>query len=157
MSADADIWSTYRASTYPWEPKPTMDAGQSLAALARLVVETPQLVASAVHTANRVLAAVNDLVDLVEEGADLVHELHALVVRLEPVVALAEEAVIKVDPSELSSRVRRVEQALLNTERASINLDKSIEGSIESLPNPLSRRAKRESQKIDPTRPPQSH
>lgn len=157
MSAHVDLWSADRVSTYPWESKPAVGAGPSVAALLRLAVEAPQLVASAVHTANRALAAVNDLVDLVEEGVDLVHELHGLVARLEPVVSLAEEAVVKVDPGELVSRVRRVEQALLNTERASINLDKTVEGSIESLPSPLSRRARRESQKIDPTRPPQAH
>ena len=156
MTADADIWSTHRGSTYPWEPQRGL-ADPTFGALARHAASVPPLLAEALHTANRTLAAVNDLVDLMEEGADLIHDLKDLVARLEPIVALGQEAAAKVDPDELIARVERVEQALLNTERASLNLDKSIEGSIESLPNVLSRRAKKESQKIDPTRPPHAH
>ena len=91
------------------------------------------------------------------DGGDLVRDLKGLVARLEPVVALGQNVAVKVDPDELIARVERVEQALLSTERASLNLDKAVEGSIDSLPNVLSRRAQRASQKIDPTRPPHAH
>ena len=155
MNADADIWSIHQ-STYPWEAKPGV-ADPAFGSLMRLAASIPPLLAEALHAANRTVAAVNGLVDLVEEGADLVHDLKDLVARLEPVVVLGQNVAAKVDPDELIARVELIEQALLNTERASINLDKTIEGSIESLPNVLSRRAKRESKKIDPTRPPHAH
>ena len=156
MNADADIWSTHRGSTYPWEPKPGL-AEPTFGGLTRLAAGVPLLLAEALHTAKRTLAAVNDLVDLMEEGTDLIHDVKDLVARLEPVVAFGQDVAARVDPDELIARVERVELALLNTEHASINLDKSIEGTIESLPNVLSRRAKKESQKIDPTRPPHAH
>lgn len=156
MDTDADIWSTNRASRYPWEPQQGV-ADPTFGGFTRLIASVPLLVEEALQTANRTLAAVNDLVELMEEGAGLVHDLKDLVVRLEPVVVFGQNVAAKFDPDELIARVERVEQALLNTERSSINLDKTIEGSIESLPNVLSRRAKREGRKIDPTRPPHAH
>ncbi|MDP9440595.1 MAG: hypothetical protein M3P34_00105 [Actinomycetota bacterium] len=157
MTADGDLWTTHQGYSYPWEPKAGLVVGPIVAPIMRLAGSGTLLLARAVRTADRALGALNDLVDLIEESADLVHELKELVVRLEPVLALAEEAVSKVDPDELIARVKGIEQSLLNTERASINLDKTVEGSVESLPNVLSRRARRESKKIDPTRPPQAH
>ena len=62
MNADADIWSTHRDSTYPWEPKPSL-ADPTSASLTRLAVNVPLLLAGALHTANRTLAAWNDLVE----------------------------------------------------------------------------------------------
>jgi hypothetical protein len=45
---------------------------------------------------------------------------------------------------ELGPRLDRLEQALLNVEKATINLDRAFEGSIEALPGFMSRRVKSE-------------
>ena len=50
----------------------------------------------------------------------------------------------------LGPRLDRLEQALLNVEKATINLDRAFEGSIEALPGFVARRVKTEKRKAAP-------
>lgn len=111
----------------------------------------------------KVYGAIAGLPELVAESRELVGELRARAARLDQrinrvvdeIEELARQKIAQVDVEGLASSLRRMEEAILNIERSSFNLDRSVEGSLESLPERFVRRARREAEKIDPTRPPE--
>lgn len=119
----------------------------------REMAALPQLVNGVLETTARAWAAMGKAPQFLEESRALVRETRALVEKVQESADLAWQKMGEVDMERALDRVDRAEQALLNIERATINLDRTLEGSIESLPNFLSRRARQEGQKIDPTRP----
>lgn len=56
----------------------------------------------------------------------------------------------EVDIAGLGPRIDRLETAILNIERATVSMDRTLEGGVEILPDFLSRRVKKEGKKAAP-------
>ncbi|HEY7874425.1 MAG TPA: hypothetical protein VIG64_04810 [Actinomycetota bacterium] len=57
----------------------------------------------------------------------------------------------EVDLADIGPRFQRIEEAILNIEIATVNLDQNFEGALEMLPNFMTRRVKEEGKKAAPT------
>lgn len=134
--------------TPPIEPLPAFPTPMSLL---RVLALGPQLVNGLLRATGKVHAAMDEFIGLVGESRELVGELRTLVDKVEDITDFVTTRMDGADLDELVTRVQRVEEAIINTEVATINLDKAFEGSVESLPGFLTRRARREGTKIDPT------
>jgi hypothetical protein len=66
---------------------------------------------------------------------------------MDDVKAVLMEKLGELDLDRLGPRFDRLEEAIFNIERATINMDHSLEGSVEALPDFLSRRVKDQKRK----------
>jgi hypothetical protein len=72
---------------------------------------------------------------------------------LDDLKALAMQKLEEVDLRAIDARFDRLEQAMKNVERATVNMDRSLQGSVEALPDFLSKRIKNEARKTTPAEP----
>lgn len=76
---------------------------------------------------------------------------------LDELKAVVLEKLGEVDIKGLGPRLDRLEQAVLNIERATVSMDRAVEGSVEALPDFLTRRVKKEGKKaVPPTETPET-
>ncbi|MDQ3878014.1 MAG: hypothetical protein M3290_06660 [Actinomycetota bacterium] len=69
---------------------------------------------------------------------------------LDELKALLIEKIGEVDVRDVGGRLDRIEQAMVNIERATIRLDQTVEGGLEALPDFMSKRVKAEKRKVPP-------
>jgi vacuolar-type H+-ATPase subunit I/STV1 len=56
----------------------------------------------------------------------------------------------EVDVKDVGTRLDRIEQAMLNIERATVRLDQTVEGGLEAMPDFVTKRVKKEARKKVP-------
>jgi hypothetical protein len=78
---------------------------------------------------------------------------------LDDIKALLMEKLGELDVTDLGPRFDRLEAAIFNIERATVNLNHSVEGSMEALPDFVARRVKGQvrQKKAESTEPPLTH
>ena len=146
----------------------TEDSGGITDSLARLPQRVTTLLELLTTLDQRILTALDGLEEmrrslaplegLGESGDGLISDIRASASRFEERVnqdldelkGLLIEKLGELDLGDFSARFDRLESAVLNIERATVNLDQAFEGGLEMLPDFVTKRLKSEGRKAAP-------
>lgn len=87
------------------------------------------------------------LADLQQRIARMDQRLHS---DLDEVMGTIKERIAGLDLDDIGGRLQKLETAVFNIERATVNLDRAFEGGLEMLPDFMQRRLKGEGRKLAP-------
>ena len=140
-------------------PLPVGKAVERVAGIVELLTTLDQKVLRALDSLEEMQGRVASFDDLGVDGRELVADvksrLGALDERLNRDLDEVKDALLakigEIDLAGFGPRFDRMEEAVLNIERATINLDRAFEGGLEILPDFLSRRLKNEGDRNAPT------
>jgi hypothetical protein len=131
---------------------------ERIAALVELVTTLDLRVRAALDGLEEMRTTVSGFESLGTEGDRLAADLRARIEAtdarinrdLDDLKAALMAKIGEIDLTDIGPRFQRIEEAILNIEIATVNLDQNFEGGLEMLPNFLTRRVKDEGKKAAP-------
>lgn len=140
-------------------PAPIGKAVERVGGIVELLTTLDQKILRALDSLEEMQGRIAGFDQVGVDGRELVADLKARFAALDERInrdlddlkAALLEKIGDIDVSGLDPRLARMEEALFNIERATINLDKAFEGSLEMLPSFLSRRLQGEKKTAPPT------
>jgi hypothetical protein len=131
---------------------------ERIAALVELLATLDLRVRAALDGLEEMRTTVTGFESLGTEGDRLAADLRARIEKtddrinrdLDDLKAAVMAKIGEVDLTDIGPRFQRIEEAILNIEIATVNLDQNFEGGIEMLPNFLTRRVREEGKKAAP-------
>jgi hypothetical protein len=137
---------------------------ERIATLVELVTTLDRRLLSALDGLEEMRTTVAGFEGVGDEGDQLVADLRERVARtderinrdLDELKAAALAKLGEIDLAGLGPRIDRLEEAILNIERATVSLDQAFEGGLEMLPDFLTKRVKKEGKKVAPSADPET-
>jgi hypothetical protein len=131
---------------------------QRIASLVELVTNLDQRVIAALDSIEAMQRSVGTFEPVAGEADELIADLRRRIAAtdarvnrdMDEIKGVLLAKLGELDLGELSSRIDRLEKAILNIEQATVNLDKAFEGGLELLPDFMTRKLKGEGRKKAP-------
>ncbi len=123
-----------------------MDLYARVAQAVDAVTSLDRRIVSGLRVLDRIERMADDLERLVLEGVVLVHDLRTRLPRLDDTMARLDRVLRdleSVDRAAVAERMRRLEDAIYNIEKATVTAGRKFDGIIESLPGRMSDRIER--------------
>ena len=133
---------------------------QRIASLVELLTTLDQRILAALDSLEQMRTSVSRFDGIGDESermaADLQARVAALDERLNRDLDEMRDAILaklgELDLTTFGSRFDRIEAAIMNIERATVNLDRTVEGTVEALPDFVTKRVRSEARKESSTR-----
>lgn len=137
---------------------------QRLVGLLELLTSLDTRVASTLDAIDEMKTSVTALDPAREDIERLIADVRTRVARtderinadLDEIKAVLLEKLGELDVADLGARFDRLETAVFNIERATVNMDRNVEGSVSILPDFLTKRVRAEGKKEAPSATPQA-
>lgn len=140
-------------------PLPIGKAVERVGGIVELLTTLDQKILRALDSLEKMQGRIAGFDDVGVDGRELIADLRSRFAAtderinrdLDDIKAALLEKIGDIEFSDLGSRLSRMEEAVYNIERATMNLDKAFEGSLEMLPSFVSRRLQGEKKKAPRT------